>query len=186
VRRVKALEADGYMERQRWRTMRLLRTESLLEEWRGRYRLSDNAPQPFGPDLYALPMAGWRSEILRRLAGAPGFRYALSGFAACEIAGLTRAVGDLVVHIYVDAEIEAVAGALDLVPEPGARGRDLVYLIRPRFPQAVFRAAVSLEKLTVVDPIQAYLDLFHRFDAGREQAEFIFERVIAARLGASA
>lgn len=179
---MRGLEAAGYVVKEQWGESRLEHPEALIEEWTGRYRITDNQLLPYGPDPYALSHS-WRDEVLRRLRKLASDSYALTAYAASEVTRTQRTRKTITLHLYVQ-DVPAVAAALDLVLEPNARGRDLVYLIQPAFPQSVFRGASTVDGLRVVDPLQCYLDLYHHYDAGREQADYLFDKVIAPRLEA--
>jgi len=184
-RLMQRLLAAGYAVRERWGAVRLEHPEALLEEWVGRYRLTDNLPRPYGPDPHALPPTTWRDEVLRRLKMlTPTESYALTAYAACELTGTQRTRQTATLHVYVSGDVMDLANRLDLVPEPQARGRDVVYLVEPAYPGSVFRGTSTVRELRVVDPLQAYLDLYHHFEAGMEQAADLFDRVIRPRIEA--
>lgn len=127
----------------------------------------------------------WRDEVLRRLKLlASANSYALTAHAACELTATQRTRQTITLHLYVYDDTAALAADLDLIPAPQARGRDLVYLVQPAFPRSAFEGAATINGLRIVDPIQCYLDLYHHYDAGREQAIYLFDRIIRPRLEA--
>jgi hypothetical protein len=66
--------------------------------------------------------------------------------------------------------------ALELVP--AADGAVSLALIADDLPDSVHRGCVMVEGVPVADALQCYLDVRPSYARGREQADFIFERVL--------
>jgi hypothetical protein len=79
------------------------------------------------------------------------------------------------VHVYIEDDLQAWVGALDLhTVEFGGN----VHLLRP-YDEGVFSRMRNLEGIATVGNIQLYLDLYHYPARGRKQAEFLPDKKIA-------
>jgi hypothetical protein len=66
---------------------------------------------------------------------------------------------------------------LQLVPSANLAAP--IVLLRPKHSRAVFGGITRLDGLPVCDILQVYLDLYHLPDRGREQADFVYEQMLA-------
>ncbi len=169
---------------------------SLLEAWRGatrrpalelptRWILKPRDPQKAISDL-----ARGHVEHLERhvtveehegflehsLQWGRGPRLCLGLFAACDALGLGFVRG-VPRHIYVERWDAELLRKFGLAPAEGADRIDVV-LRRPRFPEAVFRAAVRRDGVPVSDVLQAWLDVGDHPARGQEQAEHLWNNAI--------
>ncbi len=53
----------------------------------------------------------------------------------------------------------------------------------PRYPAAIFRAAVMRDGVPTADVLQCWLDVSHHPSRGVEQAEHLYRRVLAPAFG---
>lgn len=172
-----AMGASGYLRKSLRRPPGLEKLDALLSEWSGRYRLSDNELLYCRPifaqgvdELYMAEFLG----ALRKLK-QPGKPYALSGHQACRFYQARHSLARSI-HLYVSAEPRALMNALHLVPDPNPAAP--VVLLRAKCPRSVLRAAARMDGILVCDALQVYLDLYHLPDRGREQADFLYDRVL--------
>lgn len=101
--------------------------------------------------------------------------YAVGGFAACELHGVLHTkVGVPKIHIAGDRG--NVMDKLDL--EPVAEHQAEVCLVDLPYSESIFRGAVTIDGIRVVDILQAALDSGRSRGRGREQAEYIIDHVL--------
>lgn len=108
---------------------------------------------------------------------AYGGRWAVGGLAACEALGLRHVQVQTAVVVHVD-DAEDVCRACDGVVVDDERDAHLV-LLPARHPESVFRGRVGAAGGWHVDAWQSALDTVGL--RGGEQAEFIRDRILAAR-----
>ena len=53
-----------------------------------------------------------------------------------------------------------------------------VVLLQPRHRRSVFGGVSRVDDVPVCDILQVYLDLYHLPDRGREQADFVYDRIL--------
>lgn len=176
-----AMERSGYLMKRMGRVPVLENLNALLGEWRGRYRVSDNDPIPCSPVFGERVDEPFREEFLDRLRHLPGNAplCALTGHLACRFYRLKHSEARSI-HLYLSGEPSALMETLQLVPsaDPGAP----IVLLRPRHPRSVFGGVSRLDGVSVCDILQVYLDLYHLPDRGREQADFVHERMLGLLL----
>ncbi len=176
-----AMERSDYLMKRMGRVPVLENLDALLGEWRGRYRVSDNDPMPCRAVFGERVDERFHEEFLdglRRLSGnAPPC--ALTGHQACRFYRLKHSEARSI-HLYVLGEPLALIEKLQLAPsaDPGAP----IVLLRPRHPRSVFGGVSRLDGMPVCDILQVYLDLYHLPDRGREQADFVHERMLGPLL----
>jgi hypothetical protein len=172
-----AMERSGYLAKRMGRVPVLANLDALLGEWRGRYRLSDNNPIPCSSVFGEHADESFRDEFLNRLRhlsdSAPPC--ALTGHQACRLYRLKHSDARSI-HLYYSGEPSVLMEALQLVrsdnPVPP------VVLLQPRHRRSVFGGVSRLDDVPVCDILQVYLDLYHLPDRGREQADFVYERML--------
>jgi len=177
-----AMERSGYLMKRMGRLPILRNLDALLAEWRGRYRLSDNDPIPCDP-AFGGPMDDrFLEEFLDRLRhpsdSTPPF--ALTGHQACRLYRLKHSEARSI-HLFVSGDPSPLMQALQLVPSTNLDAP--IVLLRPKHSRSVFGGITHLDGLPVCDILQVYLDVSHLPDRGREQADFIYERMLAGLIG---
>ena len=172
-----AMERRGYLTKRMGRVPVLQNISALLGEWRGRYRVSDNEAIPCRPVFGENVDERFRAEFLDRLRGLPSSSpsWALTGHQGCRYYRLKHSEARSV-QVYVSGEPSPLLEKLRLVPspEPGAP----IVLLRPRHPRSALGGVSRLDGVRVCDILQIYLDLYHLPDRGREQAEWVYERML--------
>jgi len=172
-----AMERSGYLAKRMGRVPVLANLDALLGEWRGRYRLSDNNPIPCSSVFGEHADESFRDEFLNRLRhlsdSAPP--WALTGHQACRLYRLKHSDARSI-HLYYSGEPSVLMEELQLVPsdKPAAP----VVLLQPRHRRSVFGGVSRVDDVPVCDILQVYLDLYHLPDRGREQADFVYERML--------
>ena len=172
-----AMERSGYLAKRMGRVPVLANLDALLGEWRGRYRVSDNDPIPCSSVFGEHADESFRDEFLNRLRhlsdSAPPC--ALTGHQACRLYRLKHSDARSI-HLYYSGEPSVLMEALQLVPSDNPVAP--VVLLQPRHRRSVFGGASRVDDVAVCDILQVYLDLYHLPDRGREQADFVYERIL--------
>lgn len=144
----------------------LLDPRRLLDEW-----LHEDA-------LYPAPRVWVRDALRGRhvdevFAGAP---VAVGGFEAASRLGLLHVAGVGVPELHVRGRLEPLLAERGLIQ---VERRDADYgLIHSPYSESVFRGAQVLDQLPIVDVLQAALDVVGSKARGREQAEYLVERIL--------
>jgi hypothetical protein len=107
-------------------------------------------------------------------------RACLGLFAACERLGLGFVRG-APVHLYLERASDPALELLGLAPASRGEAVD-VFVREPKFPEAVFRAAVPRDGVLVADVLQCWLDVADHPVRGAEQAEQLWRRVIEPQI----
>lgn len=180
-----AMEVSGYLEERPRRVLSLRNPDGLLAEWRGRYRLDDNERIPCKPifaqrvdEPYVKEFLG----LLRKMEGSAQ-SYALSGHQACRFYRARHSAARSI-HLYVRENPAVLMEALQLAPDPSPAAPIVLLLAKHR--RSVFGGAARIDGVVVCDVLQVYLDLYHLHDRGREQADFLYDRVVEPLLRAAA
>ncbi len=172
-----AMERGGYLAKRMGRVPVLANLDALLGEWRGRYRVSDNNPIPCSSVFGEHADESFRDEFLNRLRhlsdSAPPC--ALTGHQACRLYRLKHSDARSI-HVYYSGEPSVLMEALQLVPSDNPVAP--VVLLQPRHRRSVFGGVSRVDDVPVCDVLQVYLDLYHLPDRGREQADFVYERIL--------
>lgn len=146
--------------------LHLLDPRRLLDEW-----LHEDA-------LYPAPRVWVRDALRGRyidevFAGAP---VAVGGFEAASRLGLLHVAGVGIPELHVRGRLDALLAGRGLVE---VERRDADYgLIRAAHPESVFRGAQVLDRLPIVDVLQAALDVAGSKVRGSEQAEYLVDRIL--------
>ena len=152
--------------------LRIVRAEALFEQW-----LHDERTRtPMRMPARGLYGSVERNDLLMMLE-ATGTRHAIGGYAACAELGLLHATRQqLDIHVDTDA-----AQALLNMELEACEPRDaMVWIVRSRYRESVFRGATQTDQAPVVDELQAALDVIHDPGRGNEQAKFIVSRLLAS------
>jgi len=172
-----AMERSGYLAKRMGRVPVLANLDALLGEWRGRYRVSDNNSIPCSSVFGEHADESFRDEFLNRLRhlsdSAPPC--ALTGHQACRLYRLKHSDARSI-HLYDFGEPSVLMEALQLVRSDNPVAP--VVLLQPRHRRSVFGGVSRLDDVPVCDILQVYLDLYHLPDRGREQADFVYERIL--------
>jgi len=159
------LANEGYLEKERG-AIRLLKPGDLLDSWAKIYKFDDH--EIVG---YYCPLKD-QKEILKALTKISKENYAVTlGAAASIVAPFVRSTD---VNLYIKNNTKKVIQALKLTPvEFGGN----VYLIQPS-DEGIFFNTQYRQGLSMVSNIQLYLDLYNYPMRGREQADFLREKIL--------
>ncbi len=156
--------------------LRLVRVPALLASWRA-VSLKPNQ------ELHArflFPAADPAERLEKLIAGRPagrraGQRICLGLFSACKVLGLGWVRG-APLHLYSEDLSTPFLRDIGLHPVDPAAESDLI-VRRPRYPESVFRGAISVEGIAVADVLQCWLDVSAHPARGAEQAQEILDRI---------
>lgn len=164
---VRSLMEMGHIERSR-NGLRLIRQKDLLSF----VFLVLRQRQPSLVPVRSI--FGMENDWSKIAANCPR-RYALGGFLAVDQHGVRHGTGGQP-WLHIEGSESEYLSALqyDVCTETEAE----FYIAKPRYEQAVFRGAVSMGELKVVDLLQTALDVVHQQPRGLEQAEFIIDRIM--------
>ena len=93
----------------------------------------------------------------------------------CHLLGIGRS-NMRHVRLYAEGGIKELLSAFDLVEEPEALAQ-LSLIVRPQNGSAL-RGAVDVDALWVCDVLQCYLDVRFSYARGKEQADYMYERIL--------
>jgi len=180
-----AMEKSGYLEKRSGRVPGLRNLDPLLAEWRGRYRLYDNELIGCRPVFAERVDDQYINEFLGHLRDfqRPDQAFALSGHQACRFFRARHSEARSI-HLYVSGDVSVFLEALQLALDPNPAAP--IVLLGPRHRRSVLRGAARIEGVGVCDVLQVYLDLYHLQDRGREQADFLYDRILAPLFRAAA
>ncbi len=140
----------------------------LLDLWRENYRPERN--EVLNP--YSIMQVPQIEKQLAEFCKTKKMQYALTLFSgANRLAPFTRYN---VATSYFTGDIEELKKTLELKEVPS--GANLQILVP--YDDGVYYKAQEIAAIKVANPIQIYLDLYNYAGRGREQAEFLRERVI--------
>jgi hypothetical protein len=155
--------------------LRLTQPEKVLQDWGDHYAHDRN----LSFDFYSpADLSQTESRLARYLSGK-GFRYALTSLSAYARMVPEADYGRVYVYIDADRDTDVAQTAKDLNFKPVLKGANAT-LLMPH-DDGVFFGAREMEEMTVVSPVQAYLDLKSAGDAGTKAAEDIFRRILQKR-----
>lgn len=195
---LRALAAQGYLLGNPFEALKVVRVESLFNEWKNASR----GPWKELPVRFMLPT----KDPLRRLnevlearedyvpadphafledadrrLGPPGRRACLALFSAANSVDHCSVTG-APVHLYVETLSPSLLAELGLTPTDQQGGADII-VRQPRFPQSVFRGATlqpgakDSHKIMAADLIQCWLDISQHPARGEQQASEIAWRL---------
>lgn len=144
---------------------------SLLEEWSQNYTYRRNQINSFYSMLSVSDFESRLGEICQQR----GIQYGLTGFSgAARLASMVRYQQ---VMAYVGGDIEELVDPLGIKPVTSGAN---VLLLTP-YDEGVFYGSQEVDGLTLVSPIQMYLDLMDYRGRGEEAAQALLDEVIRAR-----
>ncbi len=149
-------------------SVKTLDRKKLLDLWRDNYRFERNRILNF----YSIKQIPQIEKQLAELCRTNGIQYAFTLFSGGNrLAPFTRYN---VATSYFSGDIEKIKGELELKEVPS--GANLQIIIP--YDEGVYYKAQEVNSTIVANPIQIYLDLYNVKGRGREQAEFLRERII--------
>ena len=157
--------------------LRLTHPEKALQDWGDQYAFDSNLTF----DFYA-PTGMHETELsLARYLSSRGFRYAFTSYSA--YARMIPGTDCIRVFAYIDADsdIAVAKAAKDLNFKPVLKGAN-VTLMMPH-DEGVFFGVRETEGITIVSPVQAYLDVKNSGNEGFSAAEDIFRKVLQKEWG---
>lgn len=148
--------------------VRLTKPDALLADWVENYDLRQREAR----DYYSMDGPGEVESRLAAVARRVGSKVALTGFsAAVRLAPFVKYQRAMA---YVMGDEEAAVKGLELKKvESGAN----TTLLIPK-DEGVFYGTSEIDRVPVVSPLQAYLDLVSFRGRGEEAAEFLLDKVI--------
>ncbi len=166
---VKALDAQGFAHVERG-SFQLVRRAVLVEQW-----LAQDAARslPWQPVRWRRGRPDEVEEVFTVAGDAP--KYAVTGFEACKSLGLLHA-STPGIQIQVECGLDEAMRVWKLEPSPPAEAH--FSIARARFPLSVFSGAVVCGHRTVVDALQAALDVRSCAGRGVEQSDYIVRDVL--------
>lgn len=162
------LKSEGHLEDSGYLT--LVRRQELFRRWSA----ANMRPAPEQPMRALIPLAG---NLVRSLADSRHADACLAVFAAAAELDFGHVSG-VPPYIYVrklPLPNERRWGMLT----PARTGKPNLVLRQALNPQSVFRGAVQRNGMLVTDVIQVWLDVAHHPSRGAEQAELIYEKILA-------
>ena len=140
----------------------------LLDLWRGNYRFERNRVLSF----YSIMQVSQIEKQLAESCKANKIKYALTLFSgANRLAPFTRYN---FAASYFSGDVEQLKRDLELKEVPS--GANLQILMP--YDEGIYYKAQETDSVRVANPIQIYLDLYNYAGRGREQAEFLREKII--------
>lgn len=184
---VQLVESFGYLRRHE-RGFVMIRHRELLEDWflahktmwsaAVRNRRPDRV-QTVRPLYGNEPMKDLLKRIERYNSTQPDrLSVAVSSHLACATLGISRS-NQLGSIFYIRDDFDAAMSALQLVPDTSSE--PWAVMIRPAYPKLIFEGAVCQPAYhaPLVDILQIYLDVRLSMARGAEQAEFIYQSILA-------
>lgn len=173
-RLVRQLEQSQHLERSD-RGMRLVRLDDLFHRWRA----AAMRPVREMPVRWILP--GAASRRVRSALDAGGSDACLGLFAAADALGLGHVHG-VAPHLYISSRAHLPLKHLGVRQASPDEAPDA--FLRPLAASAaIMRGAVVRDGLRASDVLQVWLDVQSHPSRGREQADFIWRRVLAPAFG---
>jgi hypothetical protein len=175
---VSKAEQEGFLKRDS-KGFVVQHHQELLDDWgyalknRARHAIGLRFLYPSEPEEKFL--RNLRSYCHDRKDGRDSVRVAIGGHMGCHLLGLGRS-NVRQARLYAEGGVKDVLSALDLVEGPAASAQ-LSLVVRPNS-GFVFRGAVESNGVWVCDVLQCYFDVRFSYARGREQADYIYERVL--------
>jgi len=142
--------------------------EELIREWQSQYKFTKNAQI----DFYSLKNEQEIEKDLSELCNKRNIRFALTMFSgAARMAPYTRYKR---VYAYVENEIDQIKNELKL--KQVKSGPNLTLLIP--YDAGVYYGERKYNDITVVSPVQIYIDLKSNKGRGEEAADFLMNNII--------
>jgi hypothetical protein len=148
--------------------LKIIDKTKLLDLWRENYRSERNEVL----NLYSIMQVSQIEKQLAEFCKTKKIQCALTLFSgANRLAPFTRYN---VATSYFSGDVEELKRDLELKEVPS--GANLQILVP--YDEGVYYKAQEVDSVRVANPIQIYLDLYNYVGRGREQAEFLRERII--------
>ncbi|MFZ4580678.1 MAG: hypothetical protein ACOYOB_20015, partial [Myxococcota bacterium] len=166
---VRALRAQGFAEVERG-AFRLVRRAVLVGHW-----LAHDAaqPLPWQPVRWRRGRPQQVEDVFADPVG--GSRYAVTGFEACKSLGVLHA-STPGVQVLLECGLDEAMRTWKL--EPAAPSDAHFWIARARYPLSTFGGVVMRGPRTVVDAMQAALDVRSNPVRGVEQSDYIVREVL--------
>lgn len=188
---LRQLSNEGFLDERRDR-LRLVRIEALMQHWLGlsprkvreipaRWILrseQDQLSSAVNSYLLLHEAKGSKQRISREILirrKAP--RVCIGLFAAADLLGVGFAQG-VEQHLYMERLDPAALNQLGLSLEGGERDPHVLIRI-PENHESVFRPIVKRAGVSISDILQIWLDVSYHPARGKEQADYIWKRVLA-------
>lgn len=175
---VSRAEQDGFLKRDS-KGFVVQHHQELLDDWgyalknRARRAIRLKPLYPNEPEEKFLRKL--RSYCHSRKEDIAPIQLAVGGHLGCHLLGLGRS-NVRQARLYAEGGVEDLLSALDLVREPGESAQ-FSLVVRP-LNDSVFRGVVDVDGASVCDVLQCYFDVRFSYARGREQADYIYERVL--------
>lgn len=165
-----ALSTQGYIEKRKRKGVQLKEKASLLDRWASAYSFSQN--NIFS--LYTLEKDF--TAIFKKIADVSETLNSKSGLTLHSAASLAApyVARFSEVYLYIEGDIALWKKKLDL--REVERGANF-YLVSP-YDEGVFYGLRKVKGIPVIGNIQLYLDLFKYPARGKEQAEYVRQKLI--------
>jgi hypothetical protein len=148
--------------------LKIIDKKKLLDLWRENYRFERNKVL----NLYSIMQLSQIEKELAEFCKTKKILYALTLFSgANHLAPFTRYN---VTTSYFSGDVGELKRDLELREVPS--GANLQILLP--YDEGVYYKGQEVDSVRVANPIQIYLDLYNNAGRGREQAEFLRERII--------
>ncbi len=172
------LEERRYILREK-RRVRLIDPERVLDDWVHEYSYRDNREYRY------FCLAQDPAEIMEDMRRSVSQReedYALGIHAGAWLVSPHAVYNEVHVYLSRRESMELFQKRMEL--KDVESGANVVFLL-PYYRHSVFYGKRLVRKLWVVSNLQLYLDLYHYPLRGLEQAEHLYERVLAREFGIS-
>jgi hypothetical protein len=148
--------------------LRIIDKTKLLDLWRENYRSERSEVL----NLYSIMQVSQIEKQLAEFCKTKKNQYALTLFSgANRLAPFTRFN---MATSYFSGDVEELKRGLELKEVPS--GANLQILVP--YDEGVYYKAQEVDSVKVANPVQIYLDLYNYAGRGREQADFLRERII--------
>jgi hypothetical protein len=168
VANVRKLLLDREWIKAEWGNFTLEKPDILLEEWAHNYSFRKNRIFNY----YTLENPPGLESLIAKTCQQKSIRYALTGFSAA--ARLAPAVRYNRSMIYVESITEELIHESSI--KPVSSGANVLLLVP--FDEGVFHHVIEIDEISLVTPVQAYLDLIGFRGRGEEGAKVLLEQVI--------
>lgn len=176
---VNRAETAGFLNRET-DAFTVVNHRELLDDWvsaikHSRRRVIDVRPM-YGNVPETELLASIRDYCQKASKGSTNPPIVVGSHLACHLLGLGRS-NQRNCKLYVGAvPIEEVMAALELVP--AANNESLFSIEVDGISDSIGQSCVIVDSVPVVDALQCFLDVRPSYARGREQADFIYERVL--------
>jgi hypothetical protein len=176
-----SLKEAGFLEESE-AGLEIVRSDDLLAAWLSAVRRPPHEVRAAFSIPVREPLPVLEPKV--KAVQSAGQRIAWASFAAVAHLGL-RFVHGAPLHLYVEDLSDATLDRLNLVRAESSQASPVI-LMKPRWPESVFRAAVERDGQPTADILQCWLDVSQHPARGQEQADVLWTRVLAPALGIDA